>query len=155
MPGLNLQSSLCSRVRLSCVEYSQHLPKISVVICMSSAVNEKKFKYLLTEEPTSRILKSRIQETEDGLEFDDYLSCEPACSVPFKVREIYMHIFHQQKTFPSGQDGSVRVDALRHSRQRHPGGGSLHAWCQVHASCHIPPSDRRFGVSSCSVGPLF
>jgi len=34
---------------------------------------------------------------------------------------------HQQKTFPSGRNGSVRVDALRQSRQRHPGGGLLHA----------------------------
>ena len=154
MPGLNLQSSLCSRARVSCVEHSQHLPKISVVICISSVVNEKKFKYLLTEEPTSRILKSRIQETEDGLESDDSLSCEPACSVPFKVREIYMHIFHQQKTFLSGRNGSVRVDALCQSPQRHPGGGLLRGRCQVHASCHIWPSDRHSAVCSRSVGLL-
>jgi hypothetical protein len=32
-------------------------------------------------------------------------------------------VCHQQKTFPSGRNGCVRVDALRQSRQRHPGGG--------------------------------
>ena len=62
---------------------------------------------------------------------------------------------HQQKTFPSGRTGCVRVDALRQSRQRHPGGGLLRAWRQYHASSCISPSDRRFAVSSCSVGLLF
>jgi hypothetical protein len=32
---------------------------------------------------------------------------------------------HQQKTFPSGQNASVTVDALGQSRQGHPGGGLL------------------------------
>ena len=62
---------------------------------------------------------------------------------------------HQQKTFPSGRNGSVRVDALRHSRQRHHGGGLLHARGQYHASHCISPSDGRFAVSSRSVGHLF
>jgi hypothetical protein len=51
---------------------------------------------------------------------------------------------HQQKTFLSGRNGSVRVDALCQSRQRHPGGGLLRARRQYHASRCIPPSDRRF-----------
>jgi len=67
----------------------------------------------------------------------------------------YAMILHQQKTFPSGQNGSVRVDALRQSRQRHPGGGLLRARRQYHASCCISPSDRSFTVSSRSVGLLF
>jgi len=55
---------------------------------------------------------------------------------------------HQQKTFPSGQNGSVRVDALRQSHQRHPGGGLLRARRQYHASRCTSPSDRSFAVSS-------
>jgi hypothetical protein len=35
----------------------------------------------------------------------------------------YMTYGHQQKIFPSGRNGSVGGDALRHRRQRHPGGG--------------------------------
>jgi len=62
---------------------------------------------------------------------------------------------HQQKIFPSGRNGSVRVDALRQSHQRHPGGGLLRARPQYHASRCISPSDRCFTVSSCSVGLLF
>jgi len=41
----------------------------------------------------------------------------------------YMATYHQQKTFPFGRNGSVRVDALRQSRQRHPGGRLLRARC--------------------------
>jgi hypothetical protein len=62
---------------------------------------------------------------------------------------------HQQKIFPSGRNGSVRVDALRQSRQRHPGGGLLRARRQFNASRSISPSDRCFTVSSDSVGLLF
>jgi len=62
---------------------------------------------------------------------------------------------HQQKIFPSGRNDSVRVDALRQSRQRHPGGGILRAWRQFNASRSISPSDRCFTVSSRSVGLLF
>jgi len=62
---------------------------------------------------------------------------------------------HQQKTFPCGRTGCVRVDALRQSRQRHPGGGILGARRQYHALSCISPSDRRFAVSSRSVGLLF
>jgi len=64
-------------------------------------------------------------------------------------------IHHQQKIFPTGRNGSVRVDALRQSRQRHPGGGLLRAQRQFNASHSISPSDRCFTVSSCSVGLLF
>ena len=61
-------------------------------------------------------------------------------------------MLHQQKTFPSGRNGSVRVDALRQSRQRHPGGGLLRAQRRYHVPRCISPSDRRFAVSSRSVG---
>ena len=63
--------------------------------------------------------------------------------------------YHQQKSFPSGRNGSVRVDALRQSRQRHHAGGLLRARRQDHASRRISPSDRRFTVSSRSVGLSF
>jgi len=58
------------------------------------------------------------------------------------------HEAHQQKTFPSGRNGSVRVDALRQSHQRHPGGGLLRTRRQYHASRCTSPSDRSFAVSS-------
>jgi hypothetical protein len=65
------------------------------------------------------------------------------------------NVVHQQKILSSGGNGCVRVDALRQSRQRHPGGGLLHARHQYYALCCIAPSDRRFAVSSHSVGRLF
>jgi len=58
-----------------------------------------------------------------------------------------LNAIHQQKTFPSGRNGSVRVDALRQSCQRHPGGRLLRAWRQYHASRCTLPSDRSFAVS--------
>jgi len=67
----------------------------------------------------------------------------------------YLQHVHQQKTFPSGRTGCVRVDALRKSRQSHPGGGLLRARRQYHTSSCILLSDRRFAVSSRSVGLLF
>jgi len=62
---------------------------------------------------------------------------------------------HQQKTFPSGRNGSVRVDALHQSRQRHPGGGLLRARRQYHASHCTSPSDRSFAVSSSDSASAF
>jgi len=44
------------------------------------------------------------------------------------------------------------VDALHQSRLRHPSGGSVRALRQYHASRCISPSDRRFAISSHSVG---
>jgi hypothetical protein len=61
---------------------------------------------------------------------------------------------HQQKNIPFGRNGSVRVDALRQSSQRHPGGGLLCARRQYNVSRCISPSDRCFTVSSRSVGLL-
>jgi hypothetical protein len=63
--------------------------------------------------------------------------------------------WHQQKIFPSGWNGSVRVNALRQSRRRHPGGGLLHDRRQFNASRSRSPSDHCFTVSSRSVGLLF
>ena len=65
-----------------------------------------------------------------------------------------MHVFHQQKTFPSGRNGCVRVDVLRQSHQRHPGGGLLLSQRGYYASGCILPSDRCFAVSSRSVSLL-
>jgi hypothetical protein len=62
---------------------------------------------------------------------------------------------HQQKNIPFGRNGSVRVDALRQSRQRHPGGGLLRARRQYNVSRCISPSNHCFTVSSRSVGLLF
>jgi len=62
---------------------------------------------------------------------------------------------HQQKTFPSGRNGTVRVDMLRQSRQRHPGGRLLRAQRQQDASRCISPSDHDFVVSYRSVGILW
>jgi len=55
-------------------------------------------------------------------------------------------VVHQQETSPSGRNGSVRVDALCHSRQRKPGGRLLRTRRQYHASHCISPSDRSFAV---------
>jgi len=63
--------------------------------------------------------------------------------------------WHQQKTFPSGLNCSIGVDALHQSRQRHPGGGLLRTRHQYHMSHCISPSDRLYAVSSRSVGLLF
>ena len=62
---------------------------------------------------------------------------------------------HQQNIFPSGRNGSVGVDVLRESRQRHPSRGLLRARRQFNASCSISPFDCCFTVSSRSVGLLF
>jgi len=74
-----------------------------------------------------------------------------ACPAPQPLLHFELHLFmqilkitHQQKTFPSGRTGCVRVDALRQSRQRHPCGGLLRARQQYHASSCISPYDRHF-----------
>ena len=67
-----------------------------------------------------------------------YIACRCICFpiIVLYMSDIYCPIFtlsstmpsvDQQKIFPSGRNGSVRVDALRQSRQRHPGGGLLRA----------------------------
>jgi len=61
---------------------------------------------------------------------------------------------HQQKTFPLGRNGSVRVDELHQGRQRHPGGGLPRAQRQYHGSHCISPSDHCVAVSSRSVSLL-
>jgi hypothetical protein len=66
-----------------------------------------------------------------------------------------LSVLISKKTFPSGRNGCVRVDALRQSCQRHPGGGLLRARRQYDASRCISPSNRRFTVSSRSVGLLY
>jgi hypothetical protein len=65
------------------------------------------------------------------------------CISELHDHSLQVHL-HQQKSFPSGRTGCVRVDALRQSGPRHPGGGSLRARRQYHASSCISPSDRRF-----------
>jgi hypothetical protein len=94
MPGRKLLCALWSRARSSCVQYSQYLIKISVVKCTSSAVNEKKFNYPITEEPISRILKTKIQETEVRLESNCSLSRAPPFAHHGMGSVTYMYIFH-------------------------------------------------------------
>jgi len=65
------------------------------------------------------------------------------------------HGIHQQKIFLSGWNGSVSVDALCQSRQRHPSGGLFRTWHQYHASRCILPTTRRFTSSYRSVSLLF
>jgi len=62
---------------------------------------------------------------------------------------------HQQKSFPSGRNGCVRVDTLGLSRQRHRSGGLLCTRRQYHVSHLISPSDLHFAVSFRSVGLSF
>jgi hypothetical protein len=68
---------------------------------------------------------------------------------------LWSTLLHQQKIIPSGWNDSIRVDAVRQSRQRHPDGGLLLARRQYHALRCISPSHRSFTVSSRSVGLLF
>jgi len=68
---------------------------------------------------------------------------------------MHSSVLHQQKIYPSSQNGFVGVDALRQSRQRHPSGGFFRARRQFNVSHSISPSDRCFTVSSRSVGLLF
>jgi len=62
---------------------------------------------------------------------------------------------HQERTFPSGWNGFIRVNVLRQSCLRHPGGELHCAQHQDHASRYISPSDRRFAISSRFVGLQF
>ena len=62
------------------------------------------------------------------------------------------HHYHQQKIILSGQNGSVKVDAVRQSCLRHPGGGLLCARRLYHASHCISPSHCSFTISCQSVG---
>jgi len=62
---------------------------------------------------------------------------------------------HQQKIFPSGRNGYVRVDALCQSRQRHLSGGLISAQSQYDTSRCISLSNGCFTGSSRSVGLLF
>jgi len=54
-------------------------------------------------------------------------TCKIAQTVSDSIQHLRKCCFrhHQQKTFPSGRNGSIRVDALRQSRQRHPSGRLL------------------------------
>jgi len=63
-------------------------------------------------------------------------------------------VMYQQKIFPSGRNGFIRVDALCQNRQRHPGGWLLRARPQYHASRCISRSNRCFAISSCTVSLL-
>ena len=62
---------------------------------------------------------------------------------------------HQQKIYPSGRNGSVKVDVLRQSYERQPGSGLLRAQSQFNASLSISSCDCWFTISSRFVGLLF
>jgi len=96
--------------------------------------------------PERPILNMPQTPSRTKLEFD---WAKPAASLAHEDEPADLGKFiHQQKTFPSGRNGSVRVDVLRQSRQRHPGGRLLRAQSQYHASRCTSPSDRSFAVSS-------
>jgi len=59
------------------------------------------------------------------------------------------------KKIAFGWNGSVRLDTLLQSRQRHPGGGLLRAWHQYNAARCISLSDRCFTISLLSAGLPF
>ena len=104
------------------------------------------------------LLELNVEGTRGEIVAASPIALQSRCQrVPNEPIPTYGHSWqqHQQKTFPSGRNGSVRVDAVRQCRQRHPGGGLLRARRQYHASHCISPSDRRFAVSSGSVGLLF
>jgi len=63
--------------------------------------------------------------------------------------------YHQEKIITSGWNDSVRVDGVHQSRQRYPGGVSLGALRQYHASRSISPYRRGLTVSSRAVILLF
>jgi len=117
------------------------------------------------KKPKNRLLISPVFAEENYLRAVlDFLSGTDVGRISGVVEEVYSdHVessdgrvkVHQQKIIPSGRDGSVRVDAVRQSHQRHPGGGLLRARCQYHASRCISPSHHSFTFSSCSVGLLF
>jgi hypothetical protein len=56
---------------------------------------------------------------------------------------------------PAGQNGSIRVNVLCQSCQRHPGGGLLCARHKYHSSCCISLSDCSLTISSPTVSPIF
>jgi len=62
---------------------------------------------------------------------------------------------HQHRKIPSARNGSVRVDAVHQSRQRHLGGSLLRARRWYNASRCISPCNRCLTVASRSVGLLF
>jgi len=93
-----------------------------------------------------------------------YIACRCICFsiIIFHRSDKHCRIFtlsstmpsHQQIVFPSSQNGSVRVDALGLSHQRHSSGGLLSAWCQYHLSYCILPSDHGLTITRRSVGVL-
>jgi len=85
---------------------------------------------------------------------DSGLSCKRLITWLQSASNIYilpLQVRHQQKTFPCGRNGCVRVDPLCQSRQRHVGGGLLLAQRRYYASRCMSPSDRCFAVSSHAV----
>jgi len=77
-------------------------------------------------------LFGRVEEKEDecgsqGISFVDDVACvvegEDVGECTQRLERCAKETQHQQKTFPSGRNGSVRVDTLRQCRERHPGGG--------------------------------
>jgi len=89
-----LQCRLRSQAWLSCLYYLQDLIKINIVKGISSGVNNREFKYRITEEPIFIILKSNIPQTQVRLESDYTWSSAPAFGLHGIVSITYMYIFH-------------------------------------------------------------
>jgi len=72
----------------------------------------------------------RVSHTTPDIWIHRLICPDQGCVVEIQVdwdKATRLTVLHQHKTFPSGRNASVRVDALRQSRQRQPGGGLLSA----------------------------
>ena len=78
--------------------------------------------------------------------------CRPLDSRRLKCS---LQLVHQQKDIPLRWNGTIRVDVLSQSRQRHPVGGLLRARRQSSTSHSISPSYHCVTISSHSVGLIF
>jgi len=96
--------------------------------CSHGCINPLKQQKL---EDTSKLLFRPLSRT-DGVFHCDIINntlCSGKCGTGSEQllfwgrTTIWYPGVHQRETFPSRRNGSVRVDALRQSRQSHPGGG--------------------------------
>jgi hypothetical protein len=111
---------------------------------------------LITGQITTSTVKNSIQGTKNTNFIDiDIVRSKSRKSDYRMLTKWFGSYIHQQRTILFRRNGSVRVDALCQSCERHPGGGLLRAQHQYNASRCISPSDSCFTVSSRSVGLLF
>jgi hypothetical protein len=92
----------------------------------------------------SKTTSPSILNAPEVVELNNRVYCWVCSGLQIAIQSNYYNV-HQQKTFPSRRNACVRVDALRQSRQRHPGDGLLRARRQYHTTRCISPSDHCFG----------